>query len=113
MFQASCLTQEDIAAHLKRIRADFCKQNWRDSLANFFPQAPGSRTVHIRAVNPVAVHELVDADQPLCTTQIMSIVRAAMQEKLDHLHDEIEQRYPRIKVANPFYLESTEVTAAG
>ena len=102
-FSSSEISQEEIADHLKRIRAEFCKGTLRDTLNKYLPQAAGSRTVHIRAVQPVAVHTLMKHSDAVNPVDVMQRIRTAMQSKLDQLHHEIEANHPRINVFNPFY----------
>lgn len=102
-FTDMLISQEQIAGHLKRLRADFCNHNLKDRLANMFPRPVGSRTVHIRAVNPTAVHDLVNGDAMPDPDGIMVTVRHAMQHKLDRLVDELEYTRPARNAVNPFY----------
>ena len=106
-FKFSETSQEEIADHLKRIRADFCKGTLRDTLNKYLPQAAGPRTVHIRAVPPVAIHTLMTQSEAVNPVDVMQKIRTAMQAKLDQLHLEIENNHPRLSVFNPFYCHQT------
>ena len=97
------ISQEEIAEHLKRIRAAFCKGSFKDSLNQLIPQAVGLRTAHIRAVKPLAIHTLILNDKKSDPAQVMTGVRASMQLRLDHLVAELENKTPSQKVTNPFY----------
>ena len=104
-FVHSTISQEEIAEHLKRIRTDFCKGSFRDRVNQYIPQAAGNRSAHIRAVNPLAIHELLlKNDKPDCA-QVMANIRQSMQNKLNHLIAELEQTSPGLKVLNPFFIE--------
>ena len=103
-FMDSNISQEETAEHLKRIRADFCQSSFRDRMANLVPQAAGNRMAYIRAVKPVAIHDLLVDNASLDPSSIMKKVRQSMQDKLDSLVWELEQTSPSLKVSNPFYL---------
>ena len=104
-FRHSTISQEEIAEHQKRIRADFCNGRIRDKINQLIPQAAGVRTAHIRAVNPLAIHELPLSNNKPDPAQIMEKVRQSMQQKLNQLIDELELKSPGLKIPNPFYLE--------
>ena len=105
-FIHSTISQEEIAEHLKRIRANFCHGSFRDRVNQIIPQAVGNRTAHIRAVKPVAVHEMMANDVNIDSAQIMSKVQQSMQIKLNDLNVELERKSPSLKVHNPFYFIS-------
>lgn len=102
-FVAKTITQEEIAEHLKRVRTEFCQGTLRDSINLYLPQAAGNRSVHIRAVNPLAIHDLLHHDDRPDPAGIMDTVRQHMQQKLDGLVAALEQKSPAISVRNPFY----------
>ncbi len=103
-FSSETISQEQIAEHIKRIRCDFCQGSLRDRINAFVPQAAGPRTAHIRAVEPIAVHDVLQDQSAPDPANIMQQVRDSMQQKLDALNNELEQRFNPIKVFNPFYL---------
>ena len=108
-FVESSITQEEIAEHLKRIRASFCVKSFRDKLANLVPQAAGNRSAHIRVVKPVPIHDLLVNNDKLDPCTIMAKVRQSMQDKLNQLVFELEQKSPSLKVSNPFYSNASAV----
>ena len=105
-FADSHITQEEIAEHLKRIRTEFCKAGFQDKLNQFIPQAAGSRTAHIRAVRPLAIHNLSIRHAMPDPLRIMAGIRQSMQKKLDDLVAALEQKTPSLKVNNPFYVKA-------
>ncbi len=100
------ISQEGIAEHLKRIRADFCGGSIRDCMNQYIPQAAGSRSAHIRTVDPVAIHDLLHHNNKPDPAQIMGTVRQSMQKRLNNLVAELEQKSPSLKVSSPFYVNS-------
>lgn len=89
------VSQEELAEHIKRLRADHCFGSWRDTLNRFVPQPAGQRTAHIRAPEPIAVHERGGDAQGL-----MAELRRRMQKTLNDIDLDVSslRSYP-----NPFY----------
>jgi len=102
-FKSADISQEEIAEHLKRIRAEFCTGSFRDSVNKYLPQAVGPRTAHIRTVEPFAIHDLIQNNEDTCAVSIMNRVRVAMQNKLDELNLELDHSYKQTKMINPFF----------
>ena len=104
-FESIKISQEEVAEHLKRIRADFCGGSVRDMINKYMPQAVGQRTAHIRTVEPIAIHQLISNQADISPAKIMLQVRKMMQKKLDALNAELERGFEQFKVFNPFHFE--------
>ena len=96
-FEKSRISQEETAAHIKRLRNDWCKGTLRDTTNAFLPQPAGLRTAHLRFPEPVEV--LAGADAAIT----MASVRQAMQTTLNAINSEFEVQTSRFSQINPFY----------
>jgi hypothetical protein len=85
-FASKTVTQEGIAEHIKRIRNDYCKNSMRDTLNRFLPQPAGPRRAHIRAPEPLAMHDFQGAPG-----EAMAEIRRRMQAALDEINDGLRQ----------------------
>jgi hypothetical protein len=85
-FASKTVTQEGIAEHIKRIRNDYCKNSMRDTLNRFLPQPVGPRRAHIRAPEPLAMHDFQGAPG-----EAMAEIRRRMQAALDEINDGLRQ----------------------
>lgn len=95
-FERQVITQEETAAHLKRLRNDWCKGSIRDSINAFLPQPAGQRTAHIRFPEPVEVTPSGDS------RQIMESIRQTMQSCLDSMNTELTKGSAIAPENNPF-----------
>jgi hypothetical protein len=97
-FAGPTITQEEIAEHLKRIRNDYCKGSFRDTINRFVPQPAGPRRAHIRVPEPLALHAYKgSADDALAE------LRSRMQDTLTGIVTELEAAGGFISYPNPFY----------
>lgn len=96
-FQRPMITQEETAAHIKRLRNDWCKGTFRDTLNAFLPQPAGLRTAHIRFLEPV------DASGGDSASVTMENLRKMMQTALDGLNEELAGHTAPYAESNPFY----------
>lgn len=97
-FAGPTITQEEIAEHLKRIRNDYCKGSFRDTINRFVPQPAGPRRAHIRVPEPLALHAYKgSADDALAE------LRSRMQDTLTGILTGLEAAGGFISYPNPFY----------
>ncbi|MBK8456806.1 MAG: hypothetical protein IPL47_06615 [Phyllobacteriaceae bacterium] len=92
------MTQEHMAEHLKRLRTDYCKGSWRDTVNTFLPQAAAPRRALVRAPEPLAMHEFSGS-----ATDAMALVRTRMQVALDAINAEIRGQGGFVQEPNPFH----------
>jgi hypothetical protein len=101
------LAQERLAEVLKRTRAALLGRGLRNALHNFVPVAAAPRTVHVRAAEPIAVHEaLVDGDagqQAAARAALLAEHHARLQSALDQLGRELAPAALRYAHANPLW----------
>jgi hypothetical protein len=98
-FASETVTQEGIAEHVKRIRNDYCKGTMRDTLNRFLPQPAGPRRAHIRAPEPLAMHEFQGAP-----AEAMAEIRRRMQAALYEINEELRTAGEFLRTyQNPFY----------
>jgi len=95
-WEQATIGQEEIAEHIKRLRADHCFGSWRDTLNRFVPQPAGPRRAHIRVPEPMAMHEF-DGTAEDATAEL----QRRMQTALDGIAE--DTRLQRPVYANPFY----------
>lgn len=76
------ISPEEVAEHIKRLRADHCFGSWRDTLNRFVPQPVGPRRAHIRAPEPIAMHEFAGTAE-----QATEELRRRMQDALDGINE--------------------------
>lgn len=96
-FSKPFITQEEVAAHIKRLRNDWCKGTFRDSLNAFLPQPAGMREAHIRFLEPVEANATNQANE------VMNSVRHAMQSALDRLNEDLAVKTSPYAQVNPFF----------
>jgi hypothetical protein len=89
----STMSQEEVAEHIKRLRADHCVGSWRDALNRLMPQPVGPRRAHVRAPEPMAMHQFEGN-----TAEAMAELRRRMQTTLDG----IVENTAAPAYANPF-----------
>ncbi|NGO53412.1 hypothetical protein [Allomesorhizobium camelthorni] len=97
-FASKTVTQEGIAEHIKRIRNDYCKGTMRDTLNRFLPQPAGPRRAHIRAPEPLAMHDFQGAPG-----EAMAEIRRRMQAALDEINDGLRASGSLRFYPNPFH----------
>lgn len=95
-FEKAEITAEQVAEHLKRLRNDWCKGSFRDTMNKFVPQPVARRHAHIRILEPV---EVTGGEDP---AHVMGLVRHAMQTTLDEINAGLEKA-GRLGWQNPFY----------
>ena len=88
--------QEEIAEHIKRLRADHCFGSWRDTLNRFVPQPAGARRAHVRVPEPIAMHAFA-GDAEAATAEL----QRRMQTALDEIAEGESPR--RMMYRNPFW----------
>lgn len=88
------IRQEEIAEHIKRLRADHCFGSWRDTLNRFVPQPAGQRVAHVRVPEPMAMHTFDGS-----ADEVAGEMRRRMQAALDGV---VEARNSRLVWRNPF-----------
>lgn len=94
-WQRESIVQEEVAEHIKRLRADYCFGSWRDTLNRFVPQPAGPRIAHIRVPDPIAMHEFSGSAE-----QATEVLRSRMQVALDGTEESVAGPI----WANPFRL---------
>lgn len=92
------MTQEHMAEHLKRLRTDYCKGSWRDTVNTFLPQAAAPRRAILRVPEALAMHKFSGSP-----AEAMAIVRGRMQEALDAINAEIRGQGGFVLEPNPFH----------
>jgi len=97
-FANQTITQEQIAEHLKRIRNDYCKGTLRDTINRFVPQPAGPRCAHIRAPEPLGLHEYDGS-----VDEALVVLRSRMQEAVTRIVTDLESGGGFISYPNPFY----------
>ncbi len=98
-YGARTLSQEDIAACLKRLRRDLVTSNWRHRLHNFFPLPVAERDAHIRVATPLRI----DASNATSANGLVQL-RTAMQHALDQLNAELSDLCAANAVINPLIM---------
>lgn len=88
------VTQEELAEHIKRLRADHCVGSWRDTLNRMLPQPAGPRRAYVRVPEPINVRDFAGKTP----AQVMAELRRRMQAALDEI---VEKRAAGV-YANPF-----------
>lgn len=90
LYDRPVLTQEQIAETLKRTRAMLVIRGFAESLHNTVPRPVGSRVAHVRASEPLAVHEAyTHAEDEPARAVLLERLRRTMQESLDRLRSEV------------------------
>ncbi len=85
--------QEEIAEHIKRLRADYCFGSWRDTLNRYAPQPAGPRRAYIRAAEPIAMHQWTGSAQE---------ATAELRRRMQAILDSIVVRQAAPDWSNPF-----------
>lgn len=88
------IRQEEIAEHIKRLRADHCFGSWRDTLNRFVPQSAGPRVAHVRVPEPIAIHTFEGSAE-----QATSELQRRMQTALDGIFEACNSQ---LVWSNPF-----------
>lgn len=97
-FAAPTITQEEIAEHLKRIRNDYCKGSFRDTINRFVPQPAGPRRAHIRVPEPLGLHAYGGS-----VDEALVELRSRMQDAVTGIVTDLEAAGSFISYPNPFY----------
>lgn len=89
--RSETLTQEVIASSLKQTRLAFLTRGWRNVLHGAVPVAVAERIAHVRAPDPIAVHEVFarNGDETAARDRLLGELRARLQVALDGLNAEI------------------------
>ncbi len=106
------LTQERIAEVLKRTRSSLLTRGIGNVLQNTVPVAVAPRVVHVRAPEPIAVHEALAAAAPLgepaAREALLAEHRRRLQGALDSLGRELEPRTEPRAVTNALWSGSRQ-----
>jgi hypothetical protein len=98
------LAQEHLAENLKQLRAALLTRGWREALHNMVPVAVAPRVAHIRAPEPIAVHDrFVAGDGGDVRRELLAELRARLQSELDALNATIAPEVDRWRRPNPFW----------
>lgn len=99
------LTQEQIFESLKRNRATLMRDGWRNTLHNLLPKPYGSRVVHVRVPEPIAIDPRRAVDEggrQAYVAELIREARARMQATLDGVNAEIATEVMALSHPNPF-----------
>lgn len=96
-FANETVTQEELAEHLKRLRADHCHGTLRDTINRFVPQPAGPRTAYIRVPEPLPIHRFEGS-----VDEALVELRHRMQETLDSINRGLVAQGRLRLYANPF-----------
>lgn len=99
--------QESLAEHLKRIRADYCRGTWRDTVNALVPQPAGPRRAVIRVPQPIGLHE-----HSVSAQAATELLRERMQSCLDAINDRLKGATVVGTIANPFFQAKADSLAA-
>jgi hypothetical protein len=99
--KSASITQEEVAEHLKRLRNDWCKGSFKDTLNAYLPQPAARRTAHLRILEPVEVKPNDDAKH------VMATLRSSMQDVLGEINTQIDVKGSQKVLGNPFFVQST------
>lgn len=101
------LAQERIAEVLKRTRSSLLTHGFANVLANTVPVGVAPRVVHVRAPEPVAVHEALASTSPGGESAARSALLAEHRARLQRAHDalgrELEGETASRAVENPLW----------
>ncbi len=90
---SNVLTQEEIAEHQKRLRAELCTRGLRNTLNKFVPIAVGPRHAFIRVLEPLQMPKPTEHQSRLEKTALVDeltlALRARLQTGLDDLNAEL------------------------
>jgi hypothetical protein len=101
LYDRPVLTQEQIAETLKRTRAMLLTRGFAEALHNTVPRPVGSRVAHVRAPEPLAVHEAyTHAEDEPARAVLLERLRRTMQATLDQLRSEVAPVVSRYLRAN-------------
>ena len=108
IYDRPTLTQEQVAENLKQIRSSLLIRGWREVLHNLVPRAVAPRVAHIRAPEPIAVH---DRFRPGPAEEPQAALLAEMHDRLatalDRLNHEIAPQVDRWRRPNPLWTGTT------
>lgn len=101
------LTQERLAEVLKRTRSSLLTRGFGNALHNTVPVAVATRVVHVRAPEPIAVHDVLAAATPdggsRARVALLADHRSRLQGALDSLSRERAPRTAARAVENPLW----------
>jgi hypothetical protein len=105
LYDTPTLTQEAIAENLKRIRSVFVTRSRGDVLHNLVPIPVGRRVAHVRAPEPLAVHEAfaTAGDAGAARANLLQALHARLQGTLDALNVELAPLLERFRHPNPLW----------
>ena len=102
--RSNLMTQEELAEHQKRLRAELCTSGIRNTLNKFIPIAVGPRRACIRVLEPFLMPELAVLQSPAERAAIVDdltlALRIRLQSGLDDLNVELNGCF--ITYPNPF-----------
>jgi hypothetical protein len=90
LYDRAQLAQERVAEVLKRTRTSLLTHGLANALHNTVPVAVGSRTVHVRVAEPIAVRpQAGDGEGIAARARLLDEHRLRIQVMLDQLGDEL------------------------
>ncbi|MFO1318475.1 MAG: hypothetical protein U1F52_02570 [Burkholderiales bacterium] len=101
-YPAETLTQEQVAENLQRLRIDYCRGTWRDTVHRFVPRPVGPRIARIRIPPPIDIESDESPADGQPARQLLSRLQDQMQATLDALVAEGERVDPTRRYPNPF-----------
>ena len=101
------LTQERLAEVLKRTRSSLLTRGFGNALHNTVPVAVAPRVVHVRAPEPIAVHDVLASATPdggsRARVALLADHRSRLQGALDSLSRERAPKTAARAVENPLW----------
>lgn len=114
IYDRPTLTQEQMAENLKQIRSALVTRGWREALHNLVPVAVAPRVAHLRAPEPIAVHERFEAGDGSETRQaLLAEMASRLQAGLDALNAEIEPQVDRWRRPNRLWTGASRADRSG
>jgi hypothetical protein len=98
------MSQEEVAEHFKRIRADFCTKGLRNVVHNYVPRAVGPRRAHIRVGEPLVLARPSDSadTRELESHLAINTLWTRLQRLVDAIESEISVK-TLASYSNPFH----------
>lgn len=99
------ITQEQMAESLKQSRLALLKRGWRDAAHQVLPIAVARRLARIRVCEPIEVMPagVEDDEGAAAKRDMLTELRRRLQDRLDHINDEIAPLVKPHAVTNPFH----------
>jgi hypothetical protein len=103
LYGGPTLTQEQMAESLKQVRVTLLTRGWRNALHAVVPVAVAPRVAHVRAPEPIAVHEVFapGSDEAAAQAALLGEFRARLQGGLDALNRALAPAIDPWRRANP------------